>query len=215
MPRGRDRHRLPGCSQVVPGPLGPARRAGPGAADRRAGHRAALAAAVLVAQGRTSRPLASAVPTVAGPASDGLPRAYDAGTVAALLASTDTSTPAGRRHCAVLAVLSRLGLRVSEVAELQLDDIDWHHGELEVRGKAPNRRLRVCSVVSAGQRAGSDSWAGWAGAVPGECTEKFFRLRDPVGGSGTGLGSLARVDAGLGGRTRAMIGIDGDDRLAG
>jgi integrase/recombinase XerD len=86
-------------------------------------------------QGRTSRPLASAVPAVAGPASDGLPRACDAGTVAALLASCDTSTRAGRRDYAVLAVLSRLGLRVSEVAGLRLEDIDWHHGELEVRGK--------------------------------------------------------------------------------
>ncbi len=86
-------------------------------------------------QGRTSRPLASAVPAVAGPASDGLPRACDAATVAALLASCDTSTQAGRRDYAVLAVLSRLGLRVSEVAGLRLEDIDWHHGELEVRGK--------------------------------------------------------------------------------
>src|SRR5258708_8748605 len=55
--------------------------------------------------------------------------------VAGLLASCDTSTAAGRRDYAVLAILSRLGLRVSEVAGLQLDDIDWHHGELAVRGK--------------------------------------------------------------------------------
>jgi len=86
-------------------------------------------------QGRISAPLASAVPAVAGPASDGLPRACDPGTVAALLASCDTSTQAGRRDYAVLAMLSRLGLRISEVAGLRLEDIDWRHGELEVRGK--------------------------------------------------------------------------------
>ncbi len=86
-------------------------------------------------QGRISAPLAAAVPAVAGPASDGLPRACDPDTVAALLASCDTSTQTGRRDYAVLTVLSRLGLRISEVAGLRLDDIDWHHGELEVRGK--------------------------------------------------------------------------------
>jgi len=86
-------------------------------------------------RGVISVPLASAVPAVAGPASDGLPRACDPGTVAALLASCDTSTQAGRRDYAVVVVLSRLGLRISEVAGLQLNDIDWHHGELEVRGK--------------------------------------------------------------------------------
>ncbi len=101
-------------------------------------------------QGRISRPLASAVPAVAGPASDGLPRACDPGTVAALLASCDTSTQAGRRDYAVLAVLSRLGLRVSEVAGLRLNDIDWRHGELEVRGRG-GRTARLPLPADVGQ----------------------------------------------------------------
>jgi integrase/recombinase XerD len=101
-------------------------------------------------QGRISAPLASAVPAVAGPASDGLPRACSAGTVAALLASCDTSTRAGRRDYAVLAALSRLGLRISEVAGLRLEDIDWRHGELEVRGKG-SRADRLPLPADVGQ----------------------------------------------------------------
>jgi len=32
-------------------------------------------------------------------------------------------------------MLTRLGLRAGEVAGLWLDDVDWRHGELLVRGK--------------------------------------------------------------------------------
>src|ERR1019366_2252992 len=32
-------------------------------------------------------------------------------------------------------LLCRLGLRASEVAAIQLEDIDWHRGEFQVRGK--------------------------------------------------------------------------------
>jgi integrase len=35
----------------------------------------------------------------------------------------------------VLLVVTRLGLRASEVAGLQLDDVDWRAGEITVRGK--------------------------------------------------------------------------------
>jgi integrase/recombinase XerD len=41
----------------------------------------------------------------------------------------------GRRDYAVILLLARLGLRAGEVARLRLEDIDWHHGEILVRGK--------------------------------------------------------------------------------
>ena len=41
----------------------------------------------------------------------------------------------GQRDAAILTVLSRLGLRIGEVASLRLEDIDWHNGELDVTGK--------------------------------------------------------------------------------
>lgn len=53
----------------------------------------------------------------------------------ALLAACDRETVVGRRDYAVILLLARLGLRASEVALLQLDDIDWHHSEITVRGK--------------------------------------------------------------------------------
>lgn len=53
----------------------------------------------------------------------------------ALLDACDRDTVVGRRDYAVILLLARLGLRATEVAGLRLDDIDWHHGELTVRGK--------------------------------------------------------------------------------
>jgi site-specific recombinase XerD len=84
---------------------------------------------------RSAKPLAESVPSPAGWALTGLPKALSEGEVAALLASCDPKRPAGRRDLAMLTLLARLGLRAGEVAGLGLDDIDWRRGELVVRGK--------------------------------------------------------------------------------
>jgi integrase len=52
-----------------------------------------------------------------------------------VLASTDRSTPRGRRDYAILLLLARLGLRTSEIVSLELGDIRWRSGELVVHGK--------------------------------------------------------------------------------
>lgn len=68
----------------------------------------------------------------------------------ALLESCDRSTATGRRDYAILMLLARLGLRAGEVANLGLEDIDWHHGEITVRGKG-NRHDRLPLPVDVGQ----------------------------------------------------------------
>ena len=85
--------------------------------------------------GLIGRPLAGAVPSVAGWRLAGLPRALSAEQVRALLDSCDRSTVAGVRDFAILTMLVRLGMRRGEIAGLRLDDIDWRAGELVVRGK--------------------------------------------------------------------------------
>jgi site-specific recombinase XerD len=82
------------------------------------------------------------VPSTAGWALAGLPKALPGDQVERLLAACDRSAATGCRDYAVLLLLSRLGLRAGEVAALRLDDIDWHQGEITVRGKA-NRHDRL------------------------------------------------------------------------
>jgi integrase/recombinase XerD len=83
--------------------------------------------------------LAGAVPSPAGHALAGLPRALEPGQVEAMLDSCDPATATGRRDRAVLLLLSRMGLRAGEAAGLGLEDIDWRRGEITVRGKGGRR----------------------------------------------------------------------------
>ncbi len=68
-----------------------------------------------------------------------IPRAIPADQARRLLAGISRRTATGRRDYAILLLLARLGLRASEVAFLELDDIDWKAGRLKVRGKGGQR----------------------------------------------------------------------------
>ena len=112
-------------------------RGAPGRLGQAPGHRAAVGAGVLVPRRPHQRAAGLAVPGVAHWGAGSLPRALSPDAVAALAASCDSDTLAGRRDRAILALLARLGLRAGEVAALELDDLDWRAGELIVRtGKA-------------------------------------------------------------------------------
>ena len=83
--------------------------------------------------------LAASVPVVANWSMDSVPRAISTDQVQRLLTSVDRSTVMGRRDYAILLLLARLGLRSSEVAFLELDDIDWRAATLNVRTKGGMR----------------------------------------------------------------------------
>ena len=86
-------------------------------------------------EGHTDHPLAGAVPAASAMGGNFLPKGLAPEVVEALLASCDCSTVAGQRDFAILTVLARLGLRAGEVARLELENLDWYHGELIVHGK--------------------------------------------------------------------------------
>lgn len=101
----------------------------------------------LYVEGELDRPLAEAVPSVAGARLSGLPKRLAPGEVTRLMDSCDRDTPAGRRDLAMLTLMARLGVRVGEVAGLSLDDIDWRVGEITVRGKSRSQRLPLPDAV--------------------------------------------------------------------
>ena len=86
-------------------------------------------------EGLLDSDLATAVPSVAKCRLVSLVKAVDASFVARLLESCDRRTAVGRRDFAILTLLSRLGLRINEVAALRLEDLDWRAGELLISGK--------------------------------------------------------------------------------
>lgn len=89
----------------------------------------------LYLQGYVSVDFRGALPAIASWRLTGLPKALPASQIRALLHSCDRRQHVGRRDYAVLLLLARLGLRAGEVAALDLDDVDWRHGEILVHGK--------------------------------------------------------------------------------
>jgi site-specific recombinase XerD len=122
--------------------------------------------------------LSPAVTSPAGWGLSGLPRSVPSGVVADLLASCDRHSVAGRRDFAILKLLARLGLRAGEVADLQLGHLDWHHGELHVRGKA-HRAERLPIPPDVGEAV--VTWLQDRGPFAGTSRAVFTRLRAPHG----------------------------------
>ena len=84
----------------------------------------------LFLRGETSRDLSDCVPTVRTWRQSSVPRFLTPEQEDAILASTNRSTPSGRRDYAILLLLARLGLRANEIVSLELGDIHWRSGEL-------------------------------------------------------------------------------------
>lgn len=134
--------------------------------------------------------LVAAVPTVANWSMTSLPRAISAEQVSQLLNSIDRSTAMGRRDYAILLLFARLGLRLSEVAFLELDDIDWASGSLHLLTKGGMRNTfplspEVGAAIADYLRHGRP-----------RCSSRrvFLRVRAPIGGfrSVAGIGSVVR-----------------------
>jgi integrase/recombinase XerD len=65
----------------------------------------------------------------------GLVRHLGPGRFEQLIASLDTSSPRGLRDRAIILCMARLGLRASEVVQLQLEDLDWRNATVRVRAR--------------------------------------------------------------------------------
>jgi integrase len=133
-------------------------------------------------EGEVERDLACAVPSVASWRLASLVKALDARSVARLLACCDRRTRVGRRDYAILALLSRLGLRAGEVAALRLADVDWRAGEVLIRGKG-SREERLPLPADVGEALAG--WL-WRGRPRCESVFVFTRLRAPRGGLSAG-----------------------------
>ena len=86
-------------------------------------------------QGAIKDGLADCVPCVPDKALSTVPKFLRPGEVERVLTGCDRRTAEGRRDYAILLLLARLGLRGGEVAALKLNDVDWEHGHITVRGK--------------------------------------------------------------------------------
>lgn len=83
-----------------------------------------------------------AVPAIAHWRLATLPPCLSAEELDRLIAACDGVTPGRLRDRAILLLLSRLGLRAGDVAQLRFADINWKSGTVEVTGKG-RRQVRL------------------------------------------------------------------------
>ena len=133
--------------------------------------------------GVIKRPLADAVPSVAGYRLSSLPKGLSPGEVDSLLGSCSRHTVRGRRDFAILTILACLGLRAGEVAAMKLSDIDWRAGEIAVGGKG-KRHERLPLPADVGRAVAAYLRHG----RPASCQDRsvFVRLHAPHHGLSSG-----------------------------
>jgi len=91
----------------------------------------------LSADGQCAAGLEAAIPVFAHHRLASLPRYLQPDDVERLIASCEPTSPVGRRNRAILLLLARLGLRVGDIVQLRLQDIEWKDGWVHVSGKSP------------------------------------------------------------------------------
>jgi site-specific recombinase XerD len=70
-----------------------------------------------------------------------LPKVVQAENVKKLLSKTNRKCPTGLRNYCMMLLMYRAGLRVSEVVDLQCNQIDWKAEQVRVIGKGDKERL--------------------------------------------------------------------------
>jgi len=127
-------------------------------------------------QGDSTKPLMAALPRVAQWRLSGLPETLSASEISRLLGAFDRSSATGRRDYAITRCLLDLGLRRTEVAHLQLEDVDWRTGTLAIHGKG--KRIDVLPLPPLTGQAITDYLR--HGRPQTTRRELFVRHRPPV-----------------------------------
>ena len=78
-----------------------------------------------------------------------LPKVFDQLTVERILASIDLSTPYGIRNRSIVEVIYSSGLRVSEVSNLNINDISFYEQIMIINGKGQKQRIALFNDIAA------------------------------------------------------------------
>lgn len=93
--------------------------------------------------GYLERNLVEAIPIIATPKLDHVPRSISWESVQKLLSVPDRKTDAGRRDYAILQLVATYGVRIGQVTALRLKDIDWRKGLIHFQASKRGMPLRL------------------------------------------------------------------------
>jgi integrase/recombinase XerD len=129
-------------------------------------------------RGECESALVAAVPHIPSWRLDHLPRTMTDEQLRLFLDRFDRSTPTGRRDHAMALCQVDLGLRVSEVSALRLEDLDWRAAILRIEG-GKSRRTRVLPLTDGVGRSIAEYLR--QGRPTTTCRQIFVRHTVPVG----------------------------------
>lgn len=76
-----------------------------------------------------------------------IPRSVPLEKIKKILKACDKRTANGRKNFAVITLMSELGLRMCEVANLKIEDVDWKHGQIKINAKNKESILPLSESV--------------------------------------------------------------------
>jgi site-specific recombinase XerD len=96
----------------------------------------------LYKNGLCEQDLSFYVPTVKSPKNLNIPALWEKDEVELLLKGLDRGSPAGKRDYTIILLAVQLGLRISDIANLKLENLRWEYSEIElVQHKTGNRTV--------------------------------------------------------------------------
>ena len=141
--------------------------------------------------------LVAAVPRIPAWKRGANPNMLTAAQVRDVLESFDRTTIAGRRNYAIALCMTDLGMRVSEVAALCLEDVDWRHATIRLTSSKV-RRARILPLPQRVGRAIATYLRHRNASSPHR--QVFLRHRPPVGQHSLYLHAAADTPVALPGR---------------
>ena len=156
--------------------------------------------AFLAAAGKTPQNLADRLPRQRHIRHESEPHLWTAGEVRRLLAVIDRGSATGKRDYAMILATARLGLRICDLRQLELGDLDWRAKQLMIVQQKTGRPLSLPLLDD----------VGWAiidyikgGRPETACSKVFVKHRHPFDTFGSGSSVASRLS-----RHAARAGIE-------
>ncbi|MGH3162786.1 MAG: site-specific integrase [Streptosporangiaceae bacterium] len=167
-----------------------------------AGLRSALAdfLAFLADEGRAPQGLADRLPPHRHLRHESEPHLWTAGEIRRLLAVIDRQSAAGKRDYAMMLMTARLGLRISDLRQLELGDLDWRAKTITVIQRKTGRPLSLPLLDDVGWAVIDYVRHGRPGTT---CPKVFIKHRHPFGAFGGSSSVATRLS-----RYAARAGIE-------
>ena len=99
----------------------------------------------------TQMDFAGLIPTVRRYRHASLPKGMEDSALERMLKAVKRNTPFGARDYAILMVMMAYGIRAVSVAQLLLEDIDWHHSRIRIRAQKGGKEVVVPLLEPVGE----------------------------------------------------------------